>query len=270
MQIYGIDFTSRPGRRKPMTCVSCNLDRKTLTATELHRWEDFRDFERFLLQPDPYIAGIDFPFGMPRRFIENIGWPTTWPGYVSLVGNMTRQEFRNALDSYRERRPPGDKEHRRRTDIASGALSPQKLSGTPVGLMFYEGAPRLYRAGVTAPGLLDGDPQRVVVEAYPGLLARSLIGRLPYKQDVKARQTNAHRAAREELLARITTGHPESSHGINVNASRRFLDDPGADDLDALLCAIQAAWAWRHRHREYGMPRDTDPLEGWISDPKGM
>lgn len=270
MQIHGIDFTSRPGRRKPLTCVACGFDGKSLVASELHRWTDFQDFERFLLQPGPYIAGIDFPFGMSRRFIENIGWPTTWPGYVRLVGDMTRQQFRSALDSYRKHRPPGDKEHRRRTDIAGGALSPQKLYGTPVGLMFYEGAPRLYRTGVTVPGLLNGDPQRVVVEAYPGLLARSLIGKLSYKQDATAKQTDAHRAAREELFARITTGHLESDYGINVIAPRRFVDDPGADDLDALLCAVQAAWAWQHRHREYGMPRDTDPLEGWISDPKAI
>jgi hypothetical protein len=44
-------------------------------------------------------------------------------------------------------------------------------------------------------------------------------------------------------------------------------DDPGADHLDALLCAVQAAWAWRCRDAGYGLPADLDPLEGWITDP---
>jgi hypothetical protein len=44
-------------------------------------------------------------------------------------------------------------------------------------------------------------------------------------------------------------------------------DDPQADTLDALLCAVQAAWAWTHRERGFGMPEDCDRLEGWIADP---
>ena len=62
--------------------------------------------------------------------------------------------------------------NRRATDIAASSISPQKLYGVPVGLMFFEGAPRLMRLGVTIPGLQSGDPERIVVEAYPGVLAR--------------------------------------------------------------------------------------------------
>lgn len=60
------------------------------------------------------------------------------------------------------RRPPGDKEHRRVTDIAAGSISPQKIYGVPVGLMFFEGAPRLIKSGVTIPILQTGDPSRIV------------------------------------------------------------------------------------------------------------
>lgn len=61
---------------------------------------------------------------------------------VDHVSSMDRKAFRKALDDYRTPRQPGDKEHRRHTDIAAGSISPQKLYGTPVGLMFFEGAPR--------------------------------------------------------------------------------------------------------------------------------
>jgi capsular polysaccharide biosynthesis protein len=53
----------------------------------------------------------------------------------------------------------------------------------PVGLIFFEGAPRLVRLGVTIPALRSGDWERIVVEAYPGVLARQLIGRAGYKTD---------------------------------------------------------------------------------------
>ncbi|MES9967114.1 MAG: hypothetical protein ABW074_07580, partial [Sedimenticola sp.] len=46
-----------------------------------------------------------------------------------------------------------------------------------------------------------------------------------------------------------------------------LVDDPKGDGLDALLCAVQAAWAWSRRDRGYGIPDDVDRLEGWITDP---
>ena len=185
MNVYGIDFTSRPNRRKPITCLACVLEGDVLHAGELREWASFEDFEDALQQHGPWIAGIDFPFGQSREFIENIGWPETWQGYVDHVSSLTRDEFRAALDDYRAPRPTGDKEHRRATDIAAKSISPQKLYGTPVGLMFFEGAPRLRAATVTIPGLQDDDPNRIVVEAYPGVLARHFIGRRSYKQDTK-------------------------------------------------------------------------------------
>jgi len=37
--------------------------------------------------------------------------------------------------------------------------------------------------------------------------------------------------------------------------------------MDALLCAIQAAWAWQQKNRNFGIPDDADALEGWMPDP---
>ena len=267
VRVLGIDFTSRPTRRKPITCLECRLTGDHLQAHELAEWPSFAAFEQALRRPGPWIAGIDFPFGQARRFIETIRWPATWAGYVDHAAGLGREGFRAALDAYRAGRPAGDKEHRRACDIRAGSISPQKLYGTPVGLMFFEGAPRLRAAGVSIPGLQQGDPGRIVVEAYPGVLARRLIGKTPYKQDSKAKQTAAQAQARLELLARITNGVLEETYGLSVSAPASLADDPGADHLDALLCAVQAAWAWRRRDPGVGLPAETDPLEGWISDP---
>jgi hypothetical protein len=267
MDVYGIDFTSRPRCGKPITALACRLEGDRLQAGTLSAWSDFAPFESFLRQPGPWIAGIDFPFGQSRTFLTNIGWPLTWPGYVRHVESLGRTGFRRALDAYRAPRPAGDKEHRRATDRAAGAISPQKLYGTPVGLMFFEGAPRLLRAGVTIPGVHAGDPRRVVVEAYPGLLARALIGRCSYKQDARARQTAERDQARRALLRAILDGAAQPAYGVSVQAPLALADDPMGDALDALLAAIQAAWAWTRRADGYGRPSGLDPLEGWIADP---
>ncbi len=267
MKIYGIDFTSRPSRRKPITCLECDFDGVRLESGELIEWRDFAGFETALQRPGPWIAGIDFPFGQSRSFIQNIGWPDTWAGYVDHAAGLGRDGFRAALDGYRTVRAPGDKEHRRATDRATGAISPQKLYGTPVGLMFFEGAPRLRKAGVRIPGLQDGDPERIVVEAYPGVLARRLIGKRSYKQDMRSKRTAEQDEARSRLLELILDGETHPLYGLKVDADPSLAEDPSGDRLDALLCAIQAAWAWTQREKGFGMPDAMDCLEGAIADP---
>ena len=220
-----------------------------------------------LRQPGPWIAGIDFPFGQSRRFIENSGWPQSWARYVRHAGNLGRENFVAALEDYKRDRPMGDKEHRRQTDIHARSISPQKLYGVPVAKMFFEGAPRLVDSGVTVPGLQAGDPQRIVVEAYPGVLARSLIGKQGYKSDTKSKQTPELYAARQDIFSALTSGAAKARFGIDIEASPSLADDPSGDTLDTLLCAVQAAWAWTLRDQDFGMPKDTDPLEGWIADP---
>lgn len=267
MKVIGIDFTSRPTRRKPLTCMHCTLEGRLLRTNCFEAWPDFAPFEEALKNPGPWIAGIDFPFGQSRTFIENIGWPDDWAGYVEYAGSLGREGFRKALDAYRGRRPFGDKEHRRATDVAASSVSPQKLHGVPVGLMFFEGAPRLVRSGVTIPALQSGDPERIVVEAYPGVLARQLIGRAGYKTDNLGKQTEKQHQIRRAMLDYILNGQIEARHGLRVQAPKNLADDPSGDQLDALLCAIQAAWTWTMREHGYGRPCGTDPLEGWIADP---
>ncbi|MFK8050960.1 MAG: DUF429 domain-containing protein [Halioglobus sp.] len=267
MKIYGIDFTSSPSRKKPITCLECDFDGGTLTARTLLEWTSFDGFEAQLENPGPWIAGIDFPFGQARRFIETIGWPTSWDGYVRHARSLGKQGFVDALNDYRVDRAAGDKEHRRETDKRASSISPQKLYGVPVGKMFFEGAPRLIQAGVTVPGLQVGDPDRIVVEAYPGVLARYLIGKTSYKNDTKAKQTVALHEARLQILQAIDSGRLENDYGVSVTASIDLASDPTGDSLDALLCAIQAAWAWTKRGEKFGEEEGVDPLEGWIADP---
>lgn len=267
MNIVGIDFTSRPSKSKPLTCLKCTFDGETLRAKKLIEWRSYVGFEEFLRSSGPWIGGVDFPFGQARRFIENIGWSDRWADYVGLIGSMDRAEFRSVLDAYRKPRSDGDKEHRRLTDVAAGSISPQKLYGVPVGLMFFEGAPRLLDAGVTVPGVLNGDPNRIVIEAYPGVLAKRLISRRSYKQDNRKKQTSGQAEARRDLLGKILDGAHDEGYEFRVEAPLDLCADPTGDQLDALLCAMQAAWSWQRRANGFGAPSNLDASEGWIADP---
>ena len=270
MDVYGIDFTSRPRKPKPITCRHCRLEGDLVRALAPSDLTSFTDFEAALDRPGPWIAGIDFPFGQARRFVDDVRWPTPWKDYVRHADGLGKAGFEAILNAYRKAQPEGDKEHRRRTDIIAGALSPQKLYFIPVGKMFFQGAPRLLHAGVEIPHLQAGDRDRIVVEAYPGVLARA-VTRESYKSDVKKKQTESQRAARNKILEALTSGALSSRYGVTVAADDPELtDDPTGDSLDALLCAVQAAWAWRNRSWLFREDIGIDPREGWISDPMAV
>ena len=271
--VYGIDFTSRPRPRKPITCLQCLLDGDVLNTVAMHAYQNFNEFEEFLAAPPagpPSIAAIDMPFGMPLRFIKNMGWPINWADYIDQnVVPLDRDGWRMTLEDYKRPRPYGDKQHRRRTDIPAGSVSPQTLYRVPVGLMFFEGVPRLRAAGVMIPGLQDGRPDQVVVEAYPGVAVRSLVGQLSYKAESPDEQTDARREARELILERLMGDQAVEIYDVHVRNTARlnFIQDATGDHLDALLCSVQAAWAWRSGAPNFGLPLPICPTEGWIADP---
>jgi len=267
LRIFGIDFTSTPSSRKPITCVCADLQGHTLYTLELLHWHHLNDFEDFLNSDGPWVAGCDFPFAQARRFIETIAWPTTWQDYVAYVSTLSRSAFRSQLDDYRRDRQSGDKEHRRRCDQLAGAISPQKLYGVPVGLMFFEGATRLLHSPVSIPGLRPTADNRYAFETYPALLARRYLGRTSYKQDSVNKQTQAQAQARKTLWQAIHGPQLWSDYGLCLENTLSLCDDPSGDNLDALLCAIQAAWAYRQNLQQRYIKHDIDPIEGWIADP---
>jgi hypothetical protein len=143
-----------------------------------------------------------------------------------------------------------------------------KWVNPPVAYMLHAGVPLLLSAGVHLPGLHPGDPDRVALEAYPGLLAREVLGHRSYKSDDRARQTPERLIARKDLVMALELGRTRLGLHLKLRANHRetLLADASGDALDAVLCLIQAAWALR-QHGEgapcYGLPA-MDPLEGWI------
>lgn len=116
MRIFGIGFTSSPSRRKRITCARCSRDAEKLVVQAIDEFTDFESFDRLLELGGPWVAGMDFPFGQPRRLIENLGWPLSWEGCVRKVSEMTKTEFVDLLVDYSKGRPPGDRHHQRETE----------------------------------------------------------------------------------------------------------------------------------------------------------
>lgn len=271
MRVYGLDFTSAPGRRKPLIALGCTLESDVLRVEDSREMTDFEGFEDFLRLPGPWVCGIDFPFGQPKSLIEALCWPTGWEGYVGKVGSMTKEEFENAIRADMASRPKGSKWRYRLADKRSGSSSAMMLFRVPVGKMFFKGAPRLLASDVSIVPCRPNTDARVAIEAYPAVVARRFLGRTPYKNDDRRKQTPEQREARRNLISGLESEILKKEYGFTVEMDDswrdRFIQEPAADTLDSLLCAIQAAWAYTRRDTDYGVPRVCDPNEGWILDP---
>ncbi len=263
---WGVDFSSAPSHRKPIWQAWGRWQGARLQLQGLRPLQRLADFEQLLREPGPWVGGFDLPLGLPRGFADAMGWG---PDAAALAAALRathadRAAWKRAIDAWRSGQPAGERLPHRRCDtrLPGGArsTSPLQTRYVPVALMLYEGLPRLIEAGVGLPGQAVGDAGRVALEAYPGWLAQRVLGRRSYKNT----DDDARRRARAELIEALCADGAGLGFRCELSALERgrMLEDASGDPLDAWLCLLQAAWAWRQPN--WGLPADLDPVEGWI------
>lgn len=224
---------------------------------------------RWLAGPGHWVGGFDLPFGLPRELVEQLGWPLAWIDCMRHYRQLSRAQIREAFTGFCAARPVGGKFAHRATDLPAGSSPSMKWVNPPVAYMLHAGVALLLDAGMHLPGLHAGDPARVALEAYPGLLAREVLGRRSYKSDDRDHQTPERLRARRDLVAALESGQMRLGLQLQLSPVQRqaLVDDARGDRLDAVLCLLQAGWAEvRHAAGDalYGLPPTLDPLEGWI------
>lgn len=268
--IYGLDFTSAPRKSKQITCARCQLHDARLIVEDFESFSNFAQFDHLLNSEGPWLTALDFPFGLPLKLLQRLSWPLVWSQYMGHIAEMGRGGFEEMIERYRNGQPAGDKLHLRQADLLAGARSPMMLHRVPVGKMFFEGGTRLWSSPVSVLPCRPLPERRIVLEGYPALVARRYIGKQPYKSDERAKQTPDQQTARQRLVESLLSDELAGTYGVSLvlheQHQQRLIEEPMGDLLDALLCAIQAAWAYTMRDREYGIPPGHE-VEGWIVDP---
>ncbi len=268
MNLVGCDFSSSPSQRKPIVVAIGHAKAGRVQLQSLLRFDVLSAFADWLKQPQAWVGGFDLPFGLPRELVETLQWPTDWLPCMRHYAALSRAEIRDTFKSFCDARPVGGKFAHRATDTPAGSSPSMKWVNPPVAYMLHAGVPLLINAGVTLPRLHLADLSRIALEAYPGLLARELIGNTSYKSDDTAKQTSERLIARKQLLQALEIGQSRLGLRLKLTHAQHdtLVDDPSGDSLDAVLCMVQAAWAqaqFEAGDAHYGLPI-CDPLEGWI------
>ena len=277
--LVGCDFSSSPSRQKPIVLAWGQLRGAVVMLDRLESLTSLTAFEQWLAQPGSWTGGFDLPFGLPRELLVALGWPLNWEACMRHYASLSRDEIRTAFAGFCNARPVGGKFAHRLCDVPAGSSPSMKWVNPPVAYMLHAGVPRLLQAGVECVGLQerthvppapDADqPKKRALEAYPGVLAREVLGRRSYKSDDRAKQTAERLIARKDLLTALETGQTRLGLRLKLTHAQRdaLVDDAKGDALDAVLCLVQVAWGARQYaggDPRYGLPADMDPLEGWI------
>ncbi|TAG32942.1 MAG: DUF429 domain-containing protein [Polaromonas sp.] len=267
--LLGCDFSSSPTRTKPIFLALGSSRGGCVTLLKTEQITSLDAFEARLRQPEQWTGAFDLPFGLPRELVVQLGWPLHWHALMTHYASLSREDIRNTFAAFCNARPVGQKFAHRAADKPAGSSPSMKWVNPPVAYMLHAGVPRLLAAGVHLPGLHGGDPNRVALEGYPGLLAREVLGGRSYKSDDKAKQTPDRLIARKDLIHALEMGQTRLQLRLKLTHAQRdaLTDDAKGDSLDAVLCLMQAAWAQARCDEgtpNYGLPAGMDPLEGWI------
>ena len=266
--LLGCDFSSSPTRRKPIVLAWGRCQGARVHLERLQRCDSLAEWGQSMAQDGDWVGGFDLPFGLPRALVAQLNWPQTWRACMDHYASLDRAQIRATFKAFCDARPVGHKFAHRTTDGPAGSSPSMKWVNPPVAFMLHAGVPVLIQAGVHFPGLHVGDPRRVALEAYPGFLARAVLGGRSYKSDDRAKQTPERLIARKDLIHALEMGQALDVRLVLSHAQRDALvEDASADSLDAVLCLMQAAWAAQRRAQGdalCGLPAQLDPLEGWI------
>ena len=270
-QLLGCDFSSSPSPRKPIVLAWGSVLKGRVQLHQLERLPSLDEFSTALTREGAWVGGFDLPFGLPRELVQSLAWPLEWQACMRYYAGLSRAQIRDCFAAFCDARPVGGKFAHRATDRPAGSSPSMKWVNPPVAYMLHAGVPRLLDSGVYLPGLQAPPPAigKVALEAYPGLLAREILGQRSYKNDARAKQTPERLIARKDLLMALELG--QTRLGLRLKLSHAQHDtlvaDASGDSLDATLCLMQAAWA-QQQHLAgaplYGLPADMDALEGWI------
>ncbi|MFZ9428510.1 MAG: DUF429 domain-containing protein, partial [Burkholderiaceae bacterium] len=233
--LLGVDFSSSPSARKPVVLAWGFRSGRRVSLLRLEHCATHQALEGSLRGVPRWVGGFDLPFGLPRELVEHLGWPLEWAACMDHYCSLSRAEIRDTFAAFTAARPVGSKFAHRACDGPAGSSPSMKWVNPPVAFMMHAGVPLLRALPASLPGVHEAATERVALEAYPGLLARELIGGRSYKSDDRSKQTPERLIARKDLIDALEQGRTRLGLRAVLSHAQReqLVDDPSGDALDA-------------------------------------
>ena len=100
MRCLGVDFSSRPSRRKPVLLAEGRRHGAVLRLDRLVALATLDGLAQALHEPGPWVGGFDFPFGLPRELVEALRWPRQWLPLMRHYQALSRDEIRTQFKAF--------------------------------------------------------------------------------------------------------------------------------------------------------------------------
>lgn len=267
--IYGVDYTCAMGRSKPNIVCHAQLTGNALKFRAFIEFRPLATFEDWLLNLQSGIVGIDAPFGLPLEFathLHSLSGALESPTWTTTAEHLSQFEMRAyefMVKAFRDSRPKGNKEPRRAFDITYGGASPIKLYNPPVGRMLFRLTPVLANSTHSLWPMRLSDSPVMIVEVYPAIIPKRLLGGKSYKNDPMGEQERPKN--RQRILDFLTSSQVENVLGYRLSNlseedTQLCVQDRKGDRIDALIAAFEAAGAARLAK----LPTVENPHEGEI------
>ncbi len=271
MKIFGVNFTDNPTPKRPITIAHCVFKKSHgLSVNKVESFSAISDFELFLKEKGPWFAGVNFPLGQPKQFLDKMSLPPEWNHYIKDIQKWKQTGFEKKVKQYLSKLPKGTKTPLRITDIFAGVGSPLKATGNHSLHQFFGGSNCLLKSGASIIPCFPKKDNRVIIETLPALVARRF--KVQEKTGKKTKSDSEH--IHKEVIKGLET--PEFEHDfdfklfIDDTLKLKCIEDANGYSLDAILSAVQTAWAYNMGKPNYGIPDLQHPSiqsEGWIIDP---
>ncbi|MEK9628441.1 MAG: histidine kinase dimerization/phospho-acceptor domain-containing protein, partial [Nitrospinota bacterium] len=271
MKIFGINFIENPSPKNPISIAVCDFKKNHgLSIHKVETYDTLQEFETFLKQKGPWFAGVNFPLGQPKQFLEKMSLSNGWDKNIKEIQKWKKAGFEKKVKQYAKKLPKGTKIPLRITDIFAGGDSPLKSTGSHSLHRFFEGTECLLKSGVSIFPCFPRKTNRVVIETLPSLVAGRFMVQEANRKKKKSDSENIHK----EVIKGLET--PEFEHDfdfklfIDDTLKLKCIEDAKGRSLDAILSAVQTAWSYNMGKPNYGIPDLQHPSiksEGWIIDP---
>lgn len=106
MKIFGVNFKDKPTPKNPISVAFCDFKKNNgLTVHKVKTFSSLPDFENFLEQKGPWFAGVNFPLGQPRQFLEKMALSHEWNHSIKDIHKWKQTGFAKRLNNIRKSQP---------------------------------------------------------------------------------------------------------------------------------------------------------------------